>query len=147
MKIEHYDYYVGIDPDISKSGVALWSRTDKTLFITNLSFFELYDYLKSLKRQNKTICAIIEAGRLNLSNWHTKSEFGPSVNAQIGKRTGANHETEKKIEEMCEYLKIAFELVRPTAHKLDDKTFRMITKYKGRTNQDERDAAMLVFEK
>jgi hypothetical protein len=147
MKIKHYEYYVGIDPDVTKSGVALWNRLEKKLYITNLSFFELFDYLKDLQTQNKAICAIIEAGRLNLSNWHLKSEFGAAVSSQIGKRTGANHETEKKIEEMCIYLKIPFELVRPTSSKLDAKTFKAITKYEGRTNQDERDAAMLVFGK
>lgn len=140
--------YIGIDPDVTKSGVAFYESKSKKLELANLTFFELFDYLKfakSEKLENQSLKIIIEAGWLNKSNWHKVSNGSSSINAQIGQRTGANHETGKKIVEMCEYLNLEFELVKPTKSKIDSKMFHKITGTIGRTNQDQRDAGMLVY--
>ena len=34
--------YVGIDPDVSKSGVAIWDVLKKNLELNNLKFFDLF---------------------------------------------------------------------------------------------------------
>lgn len=145
--------WIGIDPDADKSGVGLWNN--KELFLQNLTFFELFDRLKKIKAAtNEPIKVRIEAGWLNkMSNWHSgyKNKKGDWVenssatNNSISKKTGANHETGRKIVEMCEYLGIEYELVKPTSSKLKAPEFAKITKYKGRTNQEVRDAAMLVY--
>lgn len=136
---------IGIDPDIDKSGVCEYYSSE--LFeLSNLRFFELFDKLASLKSiDNLEIEVFIEAGWLNKSNWHKVVRGSSALNANIGSRTGANHEVGKKIVEMCEYLGIKHKLIKPTKTKLNQKDFEVITKYKKRTNQEQRDACLLVF--
>ena len=133
---------IGIDPDVDKSGIAIFLSKDN-FQLKNLRFFELYDLLDSLKES--TLEIYIEAGWLNKSNWHKVVNGSSNINAQIGQRTGANHETGKKIVEMCEYLGLKYNLIKQIKKKVDSIIFNKITNYKGRTNQEQRDAAMLVL--
>ena len=133
---------IGIDPDVDKSGIAIFFSKDN-FQLKNLRFFELYDLLDRLKES--TLEIYIEAGWLNKSNWHAVVNGSSNINAQIGQRTGANHEAGKKIVEMCEYLGLKYNLIKPTKKKVDSIIFNKITNYKGRTNQEQRDAAMLVL--
>ena len=90
--------YVGIDPDVSKSGVAVWDVLKKNLELDNLKFFDLFQNLVYLKNSYGTrLIVVIEAGWLNKSNWHAVKGGNSSINAQIGQRTGANHEVGKKL--------------------------------------------------
>lgn len=139
--------WVGIDSDIDKNGVALWK--DGVLALYNLKFFELFDKLSEWSLQaavdGKLIKVRIEAGWLNKKiNWHNETK-GTRVASKIGSYVGANHEAGKKIVEMCEHLGIEYELCIPKSSKVDAEMFKKITKYKGRTNQEQRDAAMLVI--
>jgi hypothetical protein len=135
--------YIGIDPDVAKNGVGFWYKENKKLELENLTFFELFDCLKNLKIRNQII-VIIDAGWLNKSNFHVKGT-NKNVNGKIGERVGANHETGKKIAEMCDYLGIEYQLHRPTKSKVNKEVFEKITGYSARTNQENRDAGMLVF--
>lgn len=139
-----HEFLIGIDPDVDKSGVADYDPETKEISLMNLTFFEIYEYLESY---NVPVKVFIEAGWLNKSNWHRIDTGTSSINAKIGQRTGANHEVGKKIAEMCEYLRIDYELVKPTRSKVNAEMFKKITKYTKRTNQEQRDAAMLVFGK
>ena len=109
-----------------------------------MSFFELMDFLKVQSSKYDLIEIVIEAGYLNKSNWHTTAK-GNKYNAQIGQRTGANHEVAKKIIEMCDYLQLPHRAVRPRLSKLNAQIFKLMTKHDHRTNQEQRDAAMLVY--
>lgn len=129
---------VGIDPDIDKSGVALIK--DKKVTLLNLTFFELFDFFN---KEDPSL-VIVEAGWLNKGNWHTKDKGSAAINAKIGNNTGRNHETGRKIVEMLEYLKIPCLEKKPTQSKLNAKLFGMITKIKTKTNQEQRDAYMLI---
>ena len=91
------------------------------------------------------IQVFVECGYLNKSNWHKKLNGSANINSKIGERTGANFETAKKICEMCEYLGIEHFKIKPTRSKIDAATFKAITKIEKRTNQEQRDALMLVF--
>lgn len=134
--------YIGIDPDVDKSGVAISGKSGVRLM--NLKFFDLFKELSAWVQYNKDkIVVVIECGYLNKGNWH-KTTGSNSVNAQIGQRTGANHETAKKIVEMCEYLGLTYEQVKPTRSKVNAEFFKQITKITGRTNQEQRDAYMLI---
>ena len=133
---------IGIDPDVTKSGVAV--KGCGGIHLMNLEFFRLFKYLSDLNSTNiHNIIVYIECGFLNQGNWH-KTSGSNSVNAQIGQRTGANHEVAKKIVEMCEYLNIEHVKVKPTKSKVNDAFFRQITKIEKRTNQEQRDAYMLI---
>ncbi|MBK9936659.1 MAG: hypothetical protein IPP05_21730 [Cytophagaceae bacterium] len=137
--------YIGVDPDIDKSGVCLYySKTNFELL--NLKFFELFDKLYFLKDcENLDIEVVIEAGWLNKSNWHKVTNGSAAINANIGLRTGANHEVGRKIVEMCQYLGLKHHLIKPTKSKVNAETFKAITKYQGRTNSEMRDSCLLVY--
>ena len=135
---------IGIDPDVDKSGVATITPDFEEL--TTLTYFELFDYLKALQNaHNNNIKAYIECGFLNKSNWHKQTSKSSAFNAKIGENTGRNFETAKKICEMCEYLNIEHVKVRPSMRKLKSTEFKNLTKIKTRTNQEMRDAYMLVW--
>lgn len=133
---------IGIDPDIDKSGVASNNGKDKELL--NLTYFELFEYLKEKQGIYEHILVLVEAGWLNKSNWHKDEKGSAALNAKIGKHTGENHQVGKKIVEMLQYLKIKYKEIRPTSTKLNAKVFGMITGIKTRTNQEMRDAYMLI---
>jgi hypothetical protein len=136
--------YVGIDPDTDKSGVAIIDQTGQ-LYLHNMTFFELFGTLKFATIQPYPLTVVIEAGWLNTkSNWH-KQGSGERLVSKIAKNTGANHETGRKIVEMCEYLGVKYELVQPKRSKVDSKFFEALTGIK-RTNQEQRDAAMLIIQ-
>jgi hypothetical protein len=134
---------IGIDPDVNKSGVARYNKLNKELGLTTLTFFELFDYL-SYEKGKIDIKILIEAGWLNKSNWHTENK-NKYISTMIGNRTGANHETGRKIVEMCEYLKLKYELIIPKKSKVNHEYFKKLTGITSKTNQEERDAAMLVW--
>lgn len=136
-------FLVGIDPDSKKSGVAIWRQHDRRYALNNLAFFELFDYLKEKKQSIRLV--VIEAGWLNKSTWHGAHGKGAAISARIGKNVGANHEAARKIVELCEYIKIHYELVRPHSGKLSASQFAKVTGIQDRTNQETRDAFMLVF--
>lgn len=136
-------YLIGIDPDVDKSGVAFLSGNQ--LQLDNLTFFQLFDYFVEMKKQYPDLEVFVECGFLNKSNWHRKNDQSAAFNAKIGSYTGANFETAKKIVEMCEYLKITHYKIKPTASKITNSYFKQITGYTGQTNQEQRDAFMLIF--
>lgn len=140
-----FNVFIGIDPDCARSGVSLLESSTQELTLSNLSFFELLDYLKKQQEKHKHILVVIEAGWLNKGNWHTRKGYSANYNATIGGKTMANHEVGKKIVEMCNYLKISCSIVKPTKTKLNAESFKKITNYQKRTNQEQRDAAMLVY--
>jgi len=144
---------IGIDPDTNKNGVAKWSPLTKELDLHSFTFFELFDFLNI---QYPGTIVIIEAGWMNqksnyhLSKWakEKKDDDSKDYGESIAKKVGACHEVGRKIVEMCEYLGIKYELVVPDnkRHKVKAEYFERLTGIK-RSNQDTRDAAMLVFGK
>jgi hypothetical protein len=146
--------YIGIDPDVKLSGVAFYDNVKKEFFVSSVSFFDLLEWLKQIHELKNIDLIRVEAGWLNKkTNWH-KSYYNKSkgkmihnnelVNERISKYTGANHEVGKKIIEMCNYLNIKTELVIPKKSKCTPDFFSKLTGVK-RSNQDQRDAGMLVF--
>ena len=137
--------FIGVDLGVNRNVDGFYYKDRKKLALENLTFFELFDAIKQLKvRYNITV--IIDAGWLNKSNFHVIGT-NKNVNGKIGERVGANHETGRKIAEMCDYLGVAYELHRPTRSKVNKEVFEQITGYQGRTNQATRDAGMLVYGK
>lgn len=140
---------VGVDPDVYKSGVACYIKRTNKLECSALTFFQLFDYLQFDKNNINKV--VIEAGWLN-----SKSNFrggkNANINARIGKNVGSNHEVGRKIVEMCEYLNIDYKIVKPLKKtwkgeggKITHDEFVKITGIIGRTNQEMRDAALLVI--
>ncbi len=139
---------IGIDPDIDKSGVCVY-RSKESFDLYNLKFFDLFKLLKRLKNDSigHTIEVYIEAGWLNKSNWHSVKNGSAKINAKIGGYVGANHQVGKLIIEMCEYLGIEYKTPRPNKNtkKVTHEYFSKLTGITKRTNQEQRDAVMLVY--
>ena len=161
-KNKNIDVVIGIDPDVDKSGCAFWEIKSRKLEVSTLSFADLMDYLLYVKRQGeltgKTFRVIIEAGWLNKSNWHLSPKDSKQSAAAKGNATGRNHETGRKIAEMCDHWQIPYELIKPLPlkvgginlwkgkdGKITQKELTAFTGIFGRTNQEGRDAALIAW--
>ncbi|HFD2140523.1 TPA: hypothetical protein ACF2EA_000235 [Acinetobacter baumannii] len=133
---------IGIDPDLDKSGVAVLK--DGLLRLDNMRFYDLTQYFEVNKDQIKKV--VIEAGWLNKkSNLHGRIGQSKRAGERIAKNVGENHATGKLLVEMAESLGLAVLLVKPTKSKLNAEQFNKITGWQGRTNQEQRDAGMLIW--
>ena len=138
---------IGIDPDCKESGVAFMNPVTKYMETYSLSFFSLYVRLADCRRNLNNIKNVyIEAGWLNQkANFHSHPNQSKQVGERIAKNVGSNHETGRKIVEMCQYLNIPFELIKPTKSKVTPEHFEMLTGLKlKKKDQDMIDAGMLI---
>lgn len=153
-------YYLGIDPDLTKNGIALWdSWKSEFIFVISVPFWNLIQFMETqkLSYNGKLIAhvedleesgfeVVLEAGWLiKASNWH-RNVAGYPQRAKQSKDIGQNHGVGKMIAEYLEFRKIKHRLTKPLGTKgIKSNQFRNITGWQGRTNEDNRDAAMLVF--
>lgn len=137
--------FIGIDPDIKKSGFAvIVSGATDFYELTTLSFFEMLDRIQELNLNAGGVVVCIEAAWLiPKSNWHGGKSMG--VAAKIGKSVGANHQVGRLLEEFCMHYQIKFELIKPSNSKVDSGYFEKLTNYNLRTNPEMRDAGMLIY--
>lgn len=152
-----YDVVIGIDPDVDKSGVAYLNVEQRRISLCYMAFPFMMQRLKMLKAQcdmMKTKCVIVvEASWITQSNWHLSQWERKQRAAAKGYDVGRNHETGRKIVEMCKYY--GFEVVehiplRKCWKGKDRKiTHEEITQFipnlPWRTNQEQRDAALLAW--
>jgi hypothetical protein len=153
---DNYKVTICIDPDIDKSGVAIY-HNKKLVSLESLGFYDLMQKLEMIKRLKSGSCSVLlEAGWLNKSNFHLeyRDKKGKIVKlnlkaaAEVGRDVGRNHEVGILIAEMCEGLGIPCRLIKPitpNVWKKDAEMFKKITGHKGVTNPEKRDAAMLGF--
>lgn len=131
---------IGIDPDLEKSGVAILGQS---LQLKNLTFPETVDLFRTFQDEIKKV--VIEAGWLNRkSNFHGQYGQSKAKGEAIARNVGENHAAGKLLVEMAKSLGLAVVEVRPTRTKLKAEDFNRITGWQGRTNQEQRDAAMLI---
>lgn len=132
---------IGIDPDLKKSGVAILGDS---LELKTMTFAETVDLFRSQQDQIRKV--VIEAGWMNVkSNVHGRYGQSKSAGERIAKNVGENHATGKLLVEMAKSFKLNVIEVKPTRAKKNAEEFRRITGYTGRTNQEVRDAGMLIF--
>nr|DAD88326.1 MAG TPA: HOLLIDAY JUNCTION RESOLVASE [Siphoviridae sp. ctnks32] len=156
MKSRKYDNIIAIDPDISKSGVAFLKPSTKQLEVSNLTFPQVVDYLNQAKsvrdKTGETLIVLVEASWLIKGIWHLSSWERRQRAASKGYDVGRNHETGKKIVEMCQHLEIEVLEHYPLRKcwkgkdgKITHEELSSFTGLTGRTNQDARDAALLAW--
>lgn len=144
-------FVIGIDPDTNKSGIAIKNCVKGgSIELLSLTFFQLYEYLKSHKEKIRTVR--IEASWLIKHNWNKNHLGSAALNANIGNAAGRNHETGRKLVEMCQHLGIAYEEVRPLKKhwkgsngKITHAELSTMVSLPTRTNQEERDACLLIL--
>lgn len=142
---KRYAAYIGIDPDIDKSGIATWEPGSRTLSVDIITFPHLVAVLHDIyKIDTGNTKVILEAGWLNKqSNFH--KWINPAVDMRVAAKVGQNHAVGKLIEQFLIEYDIPYELVRPRAGKWDAAQFKTFTGLTQRTNSEMRDAAKLVF--
>ena len=137
---------IGIDPDVAKSGVAIWNKTEKRFdAIMALGLADMIDLL--IAKKPVTALVVVEAGFLNKGNRHTFKGQSVAAAAKTGENVGRNHERGMVIVELLEWMRIPYRLQKPSTKnswKNDEKIFQKMTGVKG-GNPEKRDAAMLVF--
>ncbi|MEW7862728.1 hypothetical protein [Acinetobacter baumannii] len=132
---------IGIDPDLEKSGVAILGND---LQLKNLTFPETVELFRNEQDSIKKV--VIEAGWENKkANLRVGGGHSRQVNEQIARRVGMNHATGILLAEIAQALGLAVLLVKPTKSKLNAEQFNKITGWQGRTNQEQRDAGMLIW--
>lgn len=141
---------IGIDPDLEKSGVAI--KQDTKLELLNLPFLKLTEKLKEIVNvyQKENIEVYIEKGELNKSNFHVKTIPKTVRNikvycAKIGANTGKNFAVASLIEELLIDLQLTYFIVKPTSKKRTHSEVSKLTKLPTKTNQEQRDALMLII--
>lgn len=144
MSTTVHKIFVGIDPDIEKSGFAIWNKTKQDLILTCLPFWELVNKLYFLNKTSDLEVRIEGGWLIKKSNWHGNSKQTKATGEKIAKSVGMNHQTGILMKEFCESKGISYSLIKPQG-KLKAEAFNKITKHKGRSNQEQRDAAMLVY--
>jgi hypothetical protein len=151
-----YDTIVAIDPDVDKSGVAELSPQNRLLEVTSLTFPQLMDYLQARKNMSEaahtSLVVVVEAGWLNSSNWHLKDGDSKRIASAKGNSTGRNHETGRKIVDMCRHYGIETVEMRPLKKnwkgkdgKIAHEELALFTGLTGRTNQEARDAGLIAW--
>lgn len=143
---------IGIDPDLDKSGFALTYQQTKE--VTTYTISELLGRIVQLMEQFPSIPlhVYIEFGELNKSNFHIgKIPAGvrdiKAYCAQIGANTGKNFAAAKLILDLISSMGINCIKVRPTNRKIDAATFKKLSGISKRTNQEMRDAYMLIIDR
>ena len=147
---------IGIDPDVSKSGLAYLDVTTKEVQVISNSFPQLLEYLQNIARNytlSGRVVVVVEASWLISTNWHTKREDSVRTAARKGKDAGRCHEVGRKIVECARHygLEVKEQLPLKKIWKGPDgkitheeiKAFMPIGK---RSNQEERDAALLAWD-
>lgn len=144
-------HIIAIDPDCEKSGVAVLDTASRDLHTDSVSFPILLDFLKDSKESKPLI--IVEAGWLIKSNWHLKKGDNARVASAKGNSTGRNHETGRKIVEMCKHYGLKTIEVKPLKKiwsgpdgKISQAEIsQFIPTFPTRSNQEVRDAALIAW--
>lgn len=158
------DVIIAIDPDVDGSGVAVLVPHTKTLLLQNLSLPMLIDFFRlskdSYDKAHLSYVVVVEASYLVSANWHLDYRDTKNRAAAKGRRVGRNHEIGRQIVEFCKHLDMPYEEKLPltkcwagkdgkiTAEELGQLLDGMgIPAIKGRTNQEERDAALIALDR
>lgn len=150
-------YFIGIDPDVTKNGVAIVEKETRHLECSALTFAQTLDYLQWVsKRASESGGAVkvyVEAGWLNRTNWHLSKWDNRGQVVAKGVSQGRNEQVSRLLGEMCEAYGLQWQFLKPF-RKVWGGHDRKITHAElcavtglvyGRTNQEMRDAALIAW--
>lgn len=156
LSVARPDYIIAIDPDVDKNGVATLHSATRLLETQSLEFAPLLDYIQNTARvcnqEGKTLIVLVEAGWLNKGNWHGRSTDNARISSAKGNATGRNHEVGRKLVECIRHYGVEVIEQKPLKktwkgadRKITHAELAAFTSIKGRTNQEERDAALIAW--
>lgn len=159
--MKKYDYVIGIDPDSKASGFAWVEVAERKVQMLTLTFPQLLEKLGTRGHLLSTLI-VVEASWLNgHHNWHSKAGEGRRVSSSKGYDIGRNHETGRKIVEMCQHQNMEVLEIHPLkkcwkgpdgkiTHEELSSIFKcsgveVDDKHRNRSNQEERDSAWIAL--
>jgi hypothetical protein len=135
---------IGVDPDLHKSGIAIM-KFGKFVEITTLPIWKLFDCLlfenSISESSNGDIIVFLEYP----DNTNTYHAGGKGAALNVGK----NQAIAIIIKEFLDEVGIKYKLLKPSGYSnffKDEKFFKQQTKWEGRTNNDARSAAAMVWQ-
>lgn len=136
---ENYLYSIGIDCGV-KTGFAVWSvKEQKLVCVETKTIHDAINEVTRVFKKQPKIKVFIEDARLR--KWLGKD-------AEVKKQGAGSVKRDAKIwEDFCKKNKIPYYLVNPLNNltKVSSDTFVKMTKWKGRTSNHARDAALMVY--
>lgn len=142
---------IGIDPDVGKNGVAV-VEDGRLTELHCLGLAELLGWLQAFGVSADAM-VVVEAGWLNhRASWHVSPREGARLAAKKGHGVGRNHQRGMDIVEAARWLGCKVEELAPLrkrGHGADRKVsaaeLERLTGWARRSNQEERDAAILAL--
>lgn len=147
------DILIAIDPDTDKSGVAILNLKTKDLTVFAMPFPNLCDFLKDASHVVTNTIVLVEAGWKIKTNWHLNSSDNRRTASAKGNSAGRNHETGRKIVEMCKHYGLNTEEVLPlrkcwkglSGKITHDEISAFIPNFPRTSNQEIRDAVLIAW--
>lgn len=139
---------IGIDPDISKSGVAfvVAGRIER---LEALCFVELIETIAEYKKGCVDVVVKLEDVESNKAMF-ARGPMPQNVKLNIAQKVGMVKAAARLIRESLEAKDIKVIMVKPLKGtikkaKKNADLFKSMTKWEGRTNEDKRDAALIAL--
>ena len=137
---------VGIDPDVDKNGVAIVDgNTGKLIDLLNLCEMNYLEFLSVYHKQINKV--VFSAGWLNKKiNFHRVKEQTRSVSERQAKDVGLNHQVGITLMRLTYAMYgLPIQQLKPDSAKVKTRAkFEIYTGWKGLSNQETRDAGMLI---
>ena len=135
-----YDLIIGIDPDVDKSGFAIYSHEQKELKLAQFDLSDIFFELSTITMLHTALIRL-EAGHKIKKTWQRRT-------VGVAKDIGRNNEIGSQIEKYLVKNNIPHELVPPFGgSQVNHDLFCKITGWdvKKRTNPETRVAGLLAF--
>lgn len=131
------------------NGVCQYYTKENICYLQEFNFWELIDMLKSCLYENQKPTLIVIEDTTQISPVYERYDVkNKSIFGNIAQKVGANKQTCKLIISFCEIWHLFFDIdkVKPTKNaKISAEKLSEITGYKGRSNEHNRDAFMLLY--
>ncbi len=148
-------YWIGIDPGVD-IGVAVWNSEIKIfeeLVTYRNNFNKFRQYMSRCEDGRSQIKVVLEATYKKNHIWETPDRPLPTSRKKIlellriARNVGMNQGSAWEIKHLLEYLNLPhIEVVQGSSPtKMEEDYFRKISKWKKRSSEHSRDAAMLVI--
>lgn len=153
--MSEYKIIIGIDPDVDKSGVAVYQEELDTIKISSITFAQIVSVFACIADYSNAsdYLVVVEASWLNKSNWHLSSSDTKRSACAKGVSVGRNMQVGKCLVEVARELGLNVVEQKPLLKRWRGKDGKitheelcnLIQIHKSRTNQEERDACLLAL--
>ena len=140
-------FVVGCDPDSSKHGVAIFENGN-LIELHSLNTPKLSMLLKNLKQFGDVVVSIEDNDSVSaVYEGRFKNTDSQAVKAKKSQHVGMVKQAQREVERWCEELGITVIKQKPSSAWKDtnDKQFKLVTGWQGRSNEDTRSAAYMGF--